>query len=40
MLAAWNSLETTRFRVTDFENSMHFEEADFPRPLAERSADR
>lgn len=40
MLAAWNSLETTRFRVTDFENSMRFEEADFPRPLAERSADR
>lgn len=40
MLAAWNSLETTRFRITDFENSMHFGEGDFPRPLAERSADR
>ena len=40
MLAAWDSLETTRFRVTDFENSMHFGEADFPRLLSERSADR
>lgn len=40
MLAAWNSLETTRFRVTDLENSMHFGETDFPRLLAERSADR